>query len=89
MLATVLQPTPVRTVREAVVRDSQNLLWRKGRAATGMREGSTGGKGRRSLCYLHRAVVQRPKGPMIPECGCSEGKKIRDEWGRGEGTGQH
>lgn len=75
MLATVFQPTLVRTVREAVVRASQSLSQRQGWTATCMREASTGRRGRRRLCYLHRAAVQRAEGPMIPECGDSEGKK--------------
>lgn len=42
-----------------------------------MSEANTRGKGRRRLCYLHRAIVQRPKGLVVPECGGSEGKEKR------------
>lgn len=77
MLATVSQTTQDRTVREAVVRASQNLLQRQGWTASCMREANTRGKGRRRLCYLHRAIVQRPKGLVVPECGGSEGKEKR------------
>lgn len=42
MLATVFQPTLVRTVR-GVVRGTQSLLQRQGSTATCMREGREGG----------------------------------------------
>lgn len=72
MLATVFQPALVRTVRGSSQRLPELI------AETGIDSHMyEGGKGRRRLCYLHRAVVQRPEGPMIPECAGSERKKIR------------